>query len=455
MKKDVKVMNNLINSKRFRTGIILFMMTGLVIYALQHFYMVRLPPGFIVGDYPVGRMTFSEFECILDELENRLNREQVRILFDSQDEIASFLLPDLGITLDKKSIRHDTEMQSARVSFLSRIIEPEDRTKINIYFNVKPGIFHKGLADISTKYHEVPRNAGVRAEAGELLFTPHSNGIELSPEEMLSQLLDELSIWPESDLKLKIKLRPIIPETSISDIVARGIKEDIVTKQTFFDPSAENRVHNIRLAAGKINNIIIGPGEMFSFNEIVGEASLEDGFKEAPVIINDQLVPAAGGGICQVSSTLYNAVLFAGIEIKERHNHGLTVNYLPPGYDAAVAYDYLDLKFINDKPHSLLIHIWVLENSLSAIIFGTRFESIEIKIIDQIKERISPPTTYMTDPKKHPEYRAIKQTGKAGYVVETFRVFYENGNEVEREFISRDYYTPRPEVIVVGPEINH
>ena len=266
----------------------------------------------------------------------------------------------------------------------------------------------------------------------------------------MSYFLDELSFWPETNLKLEIKLRPVLPELSISDMVAKGVKDDIGFKQTFFDPSAENRVYNIKRAVEKIDNLLIAPGAMFSFNEIVGAASLEDGFKEAPVIIDDQLVPAAGGGICQVSSTLYNAVLLAGFEIKERHNHGLTINYLPPGYDAAVAYDYLDLKFINNQPHSLLIHMWVQDNNLSAILFGTRNENVEIKIIDQIIEKKSPSTTYIVDQEKDPGYRTIQQSGKPGYVVETIRIFFENGQEVEREFISRDYYMPRPEIVVVG-----
>ena len=103
---------------------------------------------------------------------------------------------------------------------------------------------------------------------------------------------------------------------------------------------------------------MLTPGTIFSFNQVVGEASLNNGFKEAPIIVNEQFVMGAGGGICQVSSTIYNAALDAGLSIIERHNHGLPVSYLPPGLDATVAYDYLDLKFQNNLKTNILIHAY-------------------------------------------------------------------------------------------------
>lgn len=451
MKKDFKkLMTTLFKNSTFRIGVILFFAVIFAGSALWYYYMLRLPPGLYMGSYKIGLMTFTELIEILDELQNRLNCEEVKIIIEKNKE-ESFLLSDLGIKLDKEKIIKSVKEHCNTISFLDRIMQYQSKKIIKIDFKAERIHFEKKLDEINSRFKKCPRNARVRAQRGEIVFIPHKNGVELATEKMFSQLLNELSKWPEKSLKLEVKLQHVLPEKSMSNIILKGIREEISSKQTLFDPSAENRVHNIKLAVEKIDAFMIVPGEVFSFNEIVGETSLADGFKEAPVIIDDQLVPAAGGGVCQVSSTLYNAALLAGLEIKERHNHGLTVNYLPPGYDAAVAYDYLDLKFKNDKPYNILIHMWVLRDKLNAKLFGTDNNSLEILLIDNIIEIISPPVKYITEKDKPSGYREIQQWGKPGYIVETIRVFYENEKERDREYISKDYYAPKPEIIVVGP----
>jgi|GEM_PF-2307536 len=112
--------------------------------------------------------------------------------------------------------------------------------------------------------------------------------------------------------------------------------------------SSEERIHNIKKAAKRIHNVTLEPGESFSFNEVVGNSNIaDDGWKPAGAYVNGQLVDSYGGGICQVSSTLYNAVLEAGLNVTEVHNHSKSVTYVPVGQDATVAYGYLDFQFVN------------------------------------------------------------------------------------------------------------
>lgn len=134
---------------------------------------------------------------------------------------------------------------------------------------------------------------------------------------------------------------------------------------TYFNAQDVNRTENIRLAAKAIDGKVLGPGEVFSFNETVGQRTEEAGYKQAIIIQGRTFVLGLGGGICQVSSTLYNAVDLAQLEILERHHHSLRVDYVPPGKDAAVYYGVLDFRFRNNTKENLVIRTSVVDNAVT------------------------------------------------------------------------------------------
>ncbi len=139
---------------------------------------------------------------------------------------------------------------------------------------------------------------------------------------------------------------------------------------TYFDASIINRSENIRLAAKALDGKLLAPGERFSFNKTVGQRTVEAGYKEAMIIVGKTYVPGLGGGICQVSSTLYNVAVLAQLEILERHHHSLPVNYVPPGQDATVNFPYFDFRFRNITDTYLLIRSFVEGNSLTSQIYA-------------------------------------------------------------------------------------
>lgn len=158
--------------------------------------------------------------------------------------------------------------------------------------------------------------------------------------------------------------------------------------KTFFDTSNKNRNHNINLASKGIN-IRILPGEYFRWSKIIGPASKEQGYLLGNVIIGDKMEQDYGGGVCQVSSTLYNAALEAGLEIVERHTHGLPVNYVPPGRDATVSYGFLDFVFKNNKSYELQINAFAgngfVEVSIYNITPMVRKKNMKEVIVTKIK----------------------------------------------------------------------
>jgi len=135
---------------------------------------------------------------------------------------------------------------------------------------------------------------------------------------------------------------------------------------------SSNRVKNIRVAAKSINNTLVLPGETFSFNQVVGPRTEERGYKGAPVIMNGVIVTGIGGGVCQVSSTLYNAVQKADLEVVERYPHSKRVRYVPPGQDAAVAWNSLDFKFNNQYSLPVIIKGSVYGRQILIKILGAK-----------------------------------------------------------------------------------
>jgi len=143
-------------------------------------------------------------------------------------------------------------------------------------------------------------------------------------------------------------------------------KEILSTFTTSFTKNPKARNHNMKLASIALDQYVIEPGKTFSFNEVIGYAGPDQGYKKATIFVNGKDQKAYGGGICQVSSTLYNAALEAGLEIVERHPHSKAVHYVEKGKDAATSYGTIDLKFKNNFPYPVTINTYISDNTITA-----------------------------------------------------------------------------------------
>ncbi|MHB8126164.1 MAG: cell wall-binding repeat-containing protein [Desulfitobacteriaceae bacterium] len=164
-----------------------------------------------------------------------------------------------------------------------------------------------------------------------------------------------------------IKLNLTVKEPTVDTETSSGL---IAQYSTYFDSTLVNRTENIRLAAKALDGKLLAPGELFSFNESVGERTAKAGYKEALIIVGNNFTPGLGGGVCQVSSNLYNAVILAHLEILERYRHSLPVDYVPPGQDATVSFPILDFRFRNSRDTYLLIRSFVEGNTLTFQLYG-------------------------------------------------------------------------------------
>ena len=240
------------------------------------------------------------------------------------------------------------------------------------------------------------------------------------------------------------------PSPSLKDLYALGVREHLATAETGFWGSSPERVHNIRLAASRLDGLLVPPGP-FSFNRALGPIALETGFKEAYVIVGDRTETGVGGGVCQVSTTLFRAFFFAGLPILERHAHSYQVAYYkPPGLDAAVIQPYKDLKVLNDTPGALWIQASVQEGRLRFHLFGTKDREVawEGPFITDRKPPLPP--REIPDPPLPPGARKqVDFAAEGAKVVVRRRVRYGDGRVREDQVVS--VYRPWGAVYLVGP----
>ena len=205
-------------------------------------------------------------------------------------------------------------------------------------------------------------------EPGGIHIAPDKPGLSIDVPATAKALLTAATSAAARTAPLSV--RTAAAERSTADAQAMGITGVVGSYYTTYG-GIPSRLHNVALVAELIDGALVAPGKTFSFNGTTGERTAEKGFEEAPVIINGELQTGLGGGICQVSTTVFNAVYEAGLQIDERTNHALYISHYPLGRDATVNYPDLDLKFTNDTDHWLLLRTFVGSGSLTVNLYGT------------------------------------------------------------------------------------
>ena len=243
-----------------------------------------------------------------------------------------------------------------------------------------------------------------------------------------------------------VKLDYYTPEVTTDDLGMEAFPDLLATYSTRYDASNTNRTTNLRLASNKINGTVIMPGEVFSYNKVVGKRTIAAGYKNAAIFSEGQVVDGLGGGICQVSSTLYNAALYADMTMTSRTNHMFVPSYVKAGRDATVVWGSIDFKFKNERDYPIKIESSVSGGVCTVSFYGLRRQTeYDIKIETDLIRTIKYTTKYDYDSNK--KAGTVLQGGANGSVVDAYRVYYLNGQFVKREKLSRDTYDAQARII--------
>ncbi|MDA8226157.1 MAG: VanW family protein [Desulfitobacterium hafniense] len=433
------------------TSVISLALIGLVLFFL--FLYTRdsrtILPGVSTCEVEIGNLTIEE---ALKKVELKTNEILAQELgFKVEDQEVKIPLKDLGLELDVNTAIQQAYGIGRQGNVFVRTLEKIKASRgINFELPVKwnESVLLDTIIKRFSPYETEPTDATFNITADnkmEIIKEKVGRGVDVKT---LVTEVKSIKIMNPGVVLVKLIERES-PKVYANDLEKLRITGQIASFTTKFDPGLLGRTENIRLASKALDKKLIKPGETVSFNQVVGPRTVSAGYKEAMIIENGQFVPGLGGGICQVSSTLFNALLLADLEIVKRYNHALAISYVPLGQDATVAYPDVDLVFKNSTPAYILIRSKVEGDSLTFELFG-QTQSKEVIITNKILSTYYPKEQVLTDESLAPDQVIIRQVGQPGYTVSTTRTVKENGSVTKEEVIAKSYYQASPRIIIVG-----
>ncbi len=387
------------------------------------------------------------------------------ILKIDSNYFATFSGKQLNLHYDGETVSEQAYLIGRSPLFLSafsqKILSLTKTKDFNFFSQIKydDQIIKEKLNVLKDFYDKPAKNALFEFKNNKVInFRKEEIGRKINIEETLKEINKKINSLKtnKKDQIIKIKVEIIKPEITLSTINNFGIEELIAQGKSDFSHSAENRVHNIILAASKFHGVLIPPNKILSFNQTVGDISTLSGYKQAYIIKEGKTILGDGGGVCQVSTTLFRAALNAGLEIVERQSHAYRVLYyendMKPGFDATVFSPVVDLKIKNNTPAYILIQTKIdKENNLLYFYFYGKKDNRKVEISPVEIWDISPPleAKYQDDPTlkkgvvKQIEYPAWGAKTKFDY-----KVYKDNQLIINKKIFS--FYQPWPAVYLVG-----
>lgn len=332
-------------------------------------------------------------------------------------------------------------------SFASVVDKGDKEIELQIYWTREERDF-KFLQDFVEKVSPKPQSASIKYENGKVIRSYEVPSMKLDLSKVGEAALQAVL---NNESSFELPLTQDKPKISRDQLDA--VKEVIAEFTTNFRTSTANRRNNIKLAAKKLEGIILMPGERLSFNETVGQRLVSEGFKPAPVYVQGRREDGIGGGICQVSTTLYNAVLFSNLKIVQRRNHSMPVPYVPVGRDATVNWGSIDLVFENSYNTPVAIVSEVKGTDLTFRVLGIKEPGIEISLTTTDHSSWGNTVKYVVDNTLPPGTEKVIEKGSIGRKCVTWRIVKKDGVEIRREKLGVSTYSAFPKIIARNPEM--
>lgn len=317
----------------------------------------------------------------------------------------------------------------SKIEFLIEKMEPE---KVDI------DEFHKKLA-------ETEKNAEYIFEGGEVKIVPEKPCVKISKNELKRA-------FESNDEEFTLIAEVKMPEKTAKELEEMLFRDVLGTFSSSFATSTESRAHNVRLTAERVDGYILMPGDVFSYDSTVGRRTAANGYREAGVYIGNKVETGIGGGICQTSSTLYSAALYANLEIVSRTSHSLPVSYVPAGQDATIAEGYIDLKIKNNTEYPVKFKAKTNGRTLVCRVLGVKEDGVKVELYHQTTNTFEPETERKANPEIPTGYKKTIEKGSGGYSISSVRVVKKNGEEIKREKLTNSVYRAANFEIEVNPK---
>lgn len=413
--------------------------------------------GIYIGDMPLEGKTIQEAEAMVDGYVNGLLDKNITLQLVDGHEV-TITPAEIGFYWSNRDVITEAASIGKKGNIVQRYKAEKDiqfeNKKLPIEFDVDRELLKSILAEQCSVYNIEAVNATLSRENDEFIIHQGQMGYKIDEEASLTLLCDYLTdgSWNGQDTSVELAVVEDIPLGSKEEL--SKVKDVLGSFSTSFSTSGSSRSANVRNGCELINGTTLYPGEEFSTYEAVSPFSTANGYYMAGSYLNGQVVDSIGGGICQVSTTLYNAVLLAELEVTERHNHSMIVTYVSPSADAAIAESAgKDFRFVNNTDSPIYIEGYTTDNKqIGFVIYGeeTRSSSHRVSYESEVVSQTYPDTEIIYANASAPVGSISVQSAHIGYTANLWKVVYENDQEVSREKINSSSYKMAPRSATVG-----
>lgn len=289
-------------------------------------------------------------------------------------------------------------------------------------------------------------DAKINISGSNIEVTKEKSGVKVNIEKNIKSITENIK---KGQLKTELAVQTVEPKIKEEEL--KEVDTLLGSYSTKISAGGEGRYTNIKLATERTSNILVMPGETYSYNQHTGVRSAANGYKNAPVIVQGVVQEGIGGGVCQVSTTLYNATLYAGLEYVNLKNHSIPSSYAPMGRDATVTNGGWDLEFKNNLQYPIYVKNYVSGSTVVCQIFGSAKDKQKIDIVTTTDNIAIAPTKKVDDPSILKGTEKVLEKGRNGYTVSTYRIYKDsNGKEIKKEKVYTSYYPKKQQVIATG-----
>ncbi len=411
--------------------------------------------GVSIDKLDVSGMTREEALAALESYEKNLGGQSIKLGIG--DNVIEAKLSDLGVTFDNEDLVDEAIGVGHAGNIVKRYKDQKDLQHSGKIFplswQTNEDTVRAYVENNCTKYDKKAQNASLTRENGAFNFVAGTEGLELNVDSAVRTISDYLENSWTSDNTAVLNLETQVTEPEGSAEELANIKDLLGSFTTSFSTSSSNRCKNVSSGASHINGTVLYPGEEFSAYETVSPFTEANGYAMAGSYLNGEVVDSMGGGICQVSTTLYNAVLRAELNVTERSPHSMTVHYVDLSEDAAIAGTYKDFKFVNSTEYPIYIEGYTTsDKKITFNIYGkeTRDKNRTISFESQMVSETPATTILQEDAGQGIGYKAVSSKGSSGYVAELYKIVKVNGVETDRIKVNKSTYKGTNRVVTYG-----
>lgn len=332
----------------------------------------------------------------------------------------------------------------------NNLINGKDKKELNLDFKYDESKLTDYEKKLTEMVNQNAKNATISINGSNISVIEGEDGRAIEEDKMVSLVKEAINANPEDNSVVEVPVevtKPKITKEMLSKI--DGVIGSFTTSYTSSDA---NRSANVEIAAKTVNGTILMPGDTFSYNNTLGERTTAKGYRDGAAYVGNKVVMVTGGGICQVSTTLYRAVLRAGIMPTERHNHSMTTTYSGPSEDATVSWGSLDYQFKNPYDFPIYIQGYTSNKHVTFNIYGNvqGMDGKTYELQTVVNETLKPSVKTVDDPNLPEGQKVVEQRPVTGYKSSGYLVTYQNGKEIDKKLIGHDVYKQKDEIIKVG-----